>query len=49
MLEFLLSNKEIVISVITAVILLIVAISCYPKWINLWHDFGKNLYYFLNK
>lgn len=43
--NFLSSNKNTIISILTIIILIFVVMVCYNKWNDIFYEFGKNIYY----
>lgn len=37
-----------VVTIIIVIIFIFVFAAIYPRWNEIWHDFGRNLYYFFN-
>lgn len=41
-------SKKILILAIGIILLFIAIAVIYPKWNEIWYDFGRNLYYLFN-
>ena len=39
---------RIIVSIIGTVVLIMFIAAIYPKWTEIWHEFGQNLYHMLN-
>lgn len=46
--QFFLNKKGVILAALAVMVLIAVLIACYDKWIQIWHDFGANLYHLLH-
>lgn len=42
-------NKAKIVGITLALLIIIIFVTCYDKWNEIWYEFGKNLYYLFNE
>lgn len=46
--EWFVSNKDVIIKVVEAIAIICIIVACYPKWCDIWHQFGGSIYTLIN-
>lgn len=42
--EWLACNKEVLLRVIEVIAIIGIIVACYPKWCEIWYQFGGSIY-----